>query len=530
MEKSLQSNRRKYGRITLLLVVITTFSKLFGFLRDIVLTNNYGAGIVADAYLSVLSIPDMFLDLFAHTAMMGFVPLAICKLNSSRDEMNSFATSVLKLLLSGAAVLALVLTLFPGVMMNLLAPGFEGEQRALAMRFLRILSLTMLFRSITSVFQSYLSTVKYFVPGAFLGITLDISIIVAIVVSKRFDLVYLLPLGVVVGTLLQTLLMLPFAHKKGFRLRRKEATVRRDIKELLIMSVPALLAVGLLQISTLFNKALASNMEVGAITMLNHSGRISFFVENIIVSSIATVLYPLLSEHYVKGEMENIRIDIGNAIDKIITFLLPASVGLAMLSKPIISFLYGHGEFTAENVNTTATLMMLQVIGIVGIAVHTVLSRALFSMKKVKLSIAISLSLLAVFLGLSYTLSRVWGLYGIALATGTSYTVGGIVYYCVLNKICGGIHARRTGVTLLKAGIATAFMAAAVFAVTKFAPVGGLFNMSLTVMAGVVVYFALAAVIGLEQASLKPFIMRFARILGIVKKPAQAGEFKNKAQ
>ncbi|MBQ9163106.1 MAG: murein biosynthesis integral membrane protein MurJ [Clostridia bacterium] len=503
MEKSLPSNGRKYGRVMLVLVVVSTLSKLFGFARDIVLSNAYGASIVADAYLSVLSISDMFLDLFAHTAMMGFVPLAIGKLNSSRDELNSFTTSVMKVLLSGALLFSLVLSLFPGMVINLLAPGFEGEQRALAMVFLRILSLTMLFRSVTSVFQSYLGTVKCFLPSAFLGITLDISVILAIIISKRYDLAYLLPVGVVIGTLLQTLLLLPFVLKKGFRLRRKAATVWSDIKSLLVMSIPAVLAVGLMQISTLFNKALASGMEVGAITMLNHSGKISFFVENIIVSSIATVLYPLLSEHHIKGEIQEIRDALGGAIDKLITFLLPASVGLALLSEPIIDLLFGHGEFTDENVKTTAILMVLQVIGILGIAVHTLLSRALFSMKRVKLSIVISLSLLAVFLGCSYLLSRVWGLYGIALATGVSYTAGGVVYYCVLNKICGGINARRTGITLVKSAISTALMALAVLAVTNFVPLEGAVNMFTAVIVGVIVYFVMANIVRLEQASVK---------------------------
>lgn len=511
MERSAKSNGRKYGRIALLLIVITSLSKVFGFARDIILTNAYGAGMVADAYLSVLSIPDMFLDLFANTAMMGFVPIAIGKLNDSRDELNSFATSVLKVLLGCAAIFTLLMTLFPGTVMNLLAPGFEGAQRELAIRFLRILSFTMLFRSITSVFHSYLSTMKYFVPAAFLGITLDISIIAAIIISKRFDLVYLLPIGCVIGTFLQIILLMPFALKKGLRFRKKAATFKEDIKELLIMSIPAVLAVGLMQISTVFNKALASDMEMGAITMLNHSGKISFVVENIIVSSIATVLYPLLSESHIKGDLENIRFLLGDAIDKLITFLLPASVGLAMLAQPIISLLFGHGEFTEQNVKTTSVLMILQVIGILGIAVQTVLSRALFSMKKIKLSIVISLSLLATFLGLSYIFSRIGGLYGIALAVGTSYTVGGLVYYFVLNRICGGINARSTGITLIKSAVASAVMACVVFLIMRFSPLSTIVDMMLSVGAGVAVYFALAQILKLKHASLKPIIGRLLK-------------------
>ena len=504
-------SNNSYGRIMLLLVVISTLSKLFGFARDIILTNVYGAGIISDAYLTTLSIPDMFLDLFANTAMMGFVPLAIEKLNKSKSDLDKFTTSALKVLLTLAVIFTALLALFPDFIIGLLAPGFEGEQQRLAISFLRIMSITVLFRSITSIFQSYLSTAKYFLPAAFLGITLDISVIAAIFLSKRFDLAYLLPLGVVIGTLLQTLWLLPFALKKGFKTRRRSPVFSRDVKNLLLMSIPAILSVGLLQISTLFNKTLASEIGGGAITMLNHSGKISFFVENIIVSSIATVLYPLLAEYHINGQKQMLRDVLGDAVDKLITFLLPASVGLAMLAEPIIDLLFGHGEFTAENVRVTAILMMLQVIGIVGIAVQTLLTRALFSMKKIKLSVVISLSLLVVFLGCSFGLSRIWDIYGIALATGLSYTVGGLTYYIVLNKVCGGIHAKATGLTLLKSAGASAVMALAVFLITEFSPLPATVNLILSVGVGVVLYFALAQLLRLKHASLKPILKRLIR-------------------
>ena len=495
----------------LVLVVISTLSKLFGFARDIILTNVYGAGIISDAYLTTLSIPDMFLDLFANTAMMGFVPLAIEKLNKSKYDLDKFTTSALKVLLSLAVAFTALLALFPGFVIGLLAPGFEGEQQALAISFLRIMSLTVLFRSVTSIFQSYLSTAKYFFPAAFLGIMLDVSIIAAIFLSKRFDLAYLLPLGVMLGTLLQTLWLFPFALKKGFKLRKRSSVFSGDIKNLLIMSIPAMLSVGLLQISTLFNKMLASGLDGGAITMLNHAGKISFFVENIIVSSIATVLYPLLAEYHITGQKKMFSDVVGDAVDKLITFLLPAGVGLAVLAEPIIDLLFGHGEFTGENVRVTAILMMLQVIGIVGIAVQTLLTRALFSMKKIKLSVIISLSLLVVYLGLSYGLSLVWELYGIALATGLSYTVGGLTYYIILNKVCGGINAKQTGLTLLKSALSSAVMAAVVFLISKFLPLPSVISLILSVGAGIAVYFALAQVLKLKHASLKPIIRRLLR-------------------
>ena len=498
----------RYDGVVLLLVLISCLSKLLGFARDIVLTNAYGASIVADAYIAMLSIPDMVLEVVANAVMVGFIPLAMAKLKESQEELNSFTGSIFKILLAMAILFVIVVLLFPQGIIRLLIPGFSGESLMLAVKFLRVMCFSLVFRSMASVFSSYLGTVKYFVPSAFIGVVLDCSIIACIFISKRLDLVDLLPWGVVLGTVLQMLVLLPFAFKKGLRLRLKAPAFSKDVRGLLVMSVPAVLSVCLMHFSSLYNKALASSLGEGGITMLNVASRMSFFVENIIVSSVVAVLYPLLSEYFLNKEEQMAKDAISGSIQKIIVFLLPATVGLALVSGPIIETLYGHGEFNDDSVRITARLMVYHVIGILGIAVQTILTRALFAMKRIKTSVAMSLSLLCVYLGCSYIFSELWGLEGIAVATGISYTIGGLAYYVTVFRICHGINLKKTGVVLLKSGLATALMAVAVLAVKWSGLSSGLFVLAFSVMAGVIVYFGMATVLNLDYVSIKRFLRK----------------------
>ena len=501
----------KYDGIVLLLVLISCLSKLLGFARDIVLTNAYGASSVADAYIAMLSIPDMVLEVVANAAMVGFIPLAMAKLKQSREDLNSFASSIFKILLIVAIVFVAIVLLFPQGIIQLLVPGFQGESLTLSIRFLRVMCFSLVFRSVTSVFQAYLGTVKYFVPNAFVGVVLDCSIIACIIVSKRFEWIDFLPWGVVLGTLLQMLLLLPFAWKKGMRPRFKAPVFSEDVRKLLAMSIPAVLSVCLMHFSSLYNKALASGFGAGGITMLNVASRMSFFVENIIVSSVIAVLYPLLSEYFLNKE-ENLAKDaMAGSIQKIIVFLLPATVGLALLSEPIIKTLYGHGEFDAQSVKITAELMIYHVIGILGIAVQTILTRALFAMKRIKTSVAMSLSLLCVYVGCSYVFSRFLGLRGIAVATGISYTVGGFAYYLLVWRICHGIRLRKTGVVFLKAGVATLAMAMAVLLVKQAGIFSGFMLLAFAVGAAMIVYFGVATIMNLEYVSLRRFFNKLIK-------------------
>ena len=263
---------------------------------------------------------------------------------------------------------------------------------------------------------------------------------------------------------------------------------------------------GLMQISSVVNKALASNIATGGITMLNQASKISYFAENIVVASVVTVLYPLLSELYVKKDAVQFARSVENAIEKLVTFLTPVTAGLAFLSYPIINVLYGHGEFTDENVKTTAVLMMICSLGIVGIAVQTLLTRALFSMKKVKISAAISVSLLCVFIVLSVSFSKIYGLNGIAIGTALSYTIGGLTYYFVVRRLCPDMSCKRNLITLAKALLGSVLMLGAMFAVDRLLHCADITAIILLTAVGFTVYFVFAQIAGLKEMSIRSLI------------------------
>lgn len=492
--------------IMILLVIISCLSKVLGFTRDIVLTDIYGASSIADAYLATLSIPDMLLDLLANTTMIGLVPIAVEKIKHNDSSVNSFVNSVLKILLSVGVILVLLLVFFPGFVINILAPGFTGETKDIAILFLRIISLTILFRTVANIFNAFLNANKVFIPGAFLGIILDMMVILGILLSNRTDLIYILPLGAVLGTLAQMAFISPFTIKNGYHFQMKSSLWNEDIKSLLVMIIPASLSVGLMQISSIVNKALASNITTGGITMLNQATKISYFAENIVVASIVTVLYPLLSELYIKKDVVQFSQSIEDAVDKLITFLLPVTAGLAFLSFPIIDVLYGHGEFTEANVKTTAILMMISSLGIVGIAIQTLLTRALFSMKKVKLSAIISISLLCTFVFLSIAFSKIFGLNGIAIGTSVSYSIGGITYYCVMRKLCPEIDCIKNLKTFIKALFGSALMLIVMYGVNRWISCSNIIAVLLLTLVGFIVYLGFAQIADLKDMKIKSLV------------------------
>lgn len=494
-----------------LLIIIACTSKIFGFVRDIVLANAYGASYIADVFITTLSVPEIVMDILAQTVTIGYIPIAIALLVENKNSINRFTSSVLKMFFLIGLLFAISLFVCPKLIIRILAPGFTDGISETAQIFLQIISLTVIFRTITNILNAFLNTCKCFVPGAFFGIILDISIIISIILSKKCGWCFWLPLGALFGTALQMIIMILFAKKNGLKIVQSSKMVTPETKKMLLMIIPAVMAAGVLQITGFVNKALASKIIEGGVTMLNYSNRISFFAENILVASVATVLYPTLSELYVTKNMDMFKKELSQAINKLIVFLIPAGFGLACLSYEIIKLLYGHGAFDEIAVKQTALLMSFNVIGICGIAIQSLLSRALFSMKKVKVSMIISISLLFIFVSFSFFFSKLWALEGIAIATGISYLFGGLTYYIVLNNICGNIGIADNVITLLKSLFASLVMAFTIIFLKKPLSIcPNAVSLILLVLIGIVVYFLVAQILKIKEAS-------FAQIRNLIK-------------
>ena len=149
---------------------------------------------------------------------------------------------------------------------------------------------------------------------------------------------------------------------------------------------------------------------------------------------------------------------------------------------------------------------MISVIGIVGIAMQTLLSRTLFAMKKIKISAIISASLICVYICLSILFSRIFGLNGIAMGTALSYTFGGTVYYVILKKICPEFRYKANLITLFKTVGCTAVMLSIMFLIERIVSLSIISLTVLLAVSGAVVYFATAQFVHLKNASIQSFL------------------------
>ncbi|MEA3429386.1 MAG: lipid II flippase MurJ, partial [Thermodesulfobacteriota bacterium] len=104
----------------------TLLSRLFGFIRDVVIAWFFGAGLSADAFFVAFRIPNLLRRLFAEGSLsIAFIPVFTEYMTvKGREEAFKLARAAMWLLSMILAIVAVLGILLSPVIIKVVAPGF----------------------------------------------------------------------------------------------------------------------------------------------------------------------------------------------------------------------------------------------------------------------------------------------------------------------------------------------------------------------------------------------------------------------
>ena len=168
----------------------TLISRIFGYLRDVVLTSLLGASSAHDIYVVILRIPNVFRSLFGDGALaQSLVPSII----EAKENLNSFLNQIFTLLFITLLIFVVLAEVFPDIFLSLFAPGFYEDQSKLetAKDFLRLVFPYILLISFTAFFGSIQNSRKVFQVAAATPIIFNLTMIAFALLSNEFSLTIL---------------------------------------------------------------------------------------------------------------------------------------------------------------------------------------------------------------------------------------------------------------------------------------------------------------------------------------------------
>jgi putative peptidoglycan lipid II flippase len=488
---------------------MTLISRIFGFIRDVVIARVFGAGLMTDAFFVAFKIPNLLRRLFAEGAFsQAFVPILAEYKNRRGDEdtrlLVDHVATMLGLALFAVTVIGVIAA---PTIIYVSAPGFAAtpEKFNLTISLLRVTFPYILFISLVALAGGILNTYSRFSVPAFTPVLLNLSFIVfALWVAPYFDPpVMALAWAVFTGGVLQLVFQAPFLMRlkliPRFKFDPKDSGVWRVMRQM----GPAVFGVSIGQVSLLINTIFASFLVTGSVSWLYYADRLMEFPTGMLGVALGTILLPSLSKSYANrsaGEYSQL-LDWGLRLTLVLA--LPAAVALALLAEPLITTLFHYGAFSASDVLMTRNAAIAYSMGLVGLILVKVLAPGFYARQDIRTPVRIALVTLAATQVMNFVFIWPFKHAGLALAIGLGACLNAGLLYRGLRR--RGIFAPQPGwpVFILKVALAVYVMAAVLW-LTKGASAEWLAAPALqraarltgVVAAGAVSYFAALGLLG----------------------------------
>ncbi len=498
---------------------MTLLSRLTGLLQTFFLSHFLGAGAAADAYAVAFRLPNLLRRFTAEGTMTAaFLPtLAQAEREGGeaalRDAAAKFLGTLLALLLLGVALGVA----FMGPISALLTLGRPEVQAELTARLARLMFPYLALVSLTAGFAGVLNLKGRFALASAVSIFWNLAFIgfgwaaLAWGRSRGWTTpehaAAVCALAVLAGGVAQLLVLVPAVRAEGFTLafglHLKDPYVRSALKRM----GPGLLAAGIYPINALISTILASRLPDGAQIVLYNSGMMGEMVLGLFAMSFATAGLPALARLAEDRDWAGMDRALGRSLAASSLLVIPASVGLAVLARPICALLFRTGAYSAAGSDWTALTMQFQCVGLLFVAAQRIGTQALYALKDYRGPAAIAFATLLLNIGLSLALMGRLGTGGLALANGLASLAGMALLALRLRPRLPAFRATSALKPWLQAGLAAALMGLAAWKGSAWlgldAPQGrgALALRLLPLIAGCgLLYFAAARVLGHGEA------------------------------
>jgi putative peptidoglycan lipid II flippase len=186
---------------------------------------------------------------------------------------------------------------------------------------------------------------------------------------------------------------------------------------------PGFFGTAIYQVNTTVSGLLAYSINDSAGTLLFYANRLMELPIGVFAIAVSTVVYPLIARHAVTQNFTSMADDFRKGLRLILIINVPAAVGLALLSGPIVRLLYQHGKFTAEDSHAMTPLLALFVVGLPFFSMVNLIVRAFYALKDTATPVKVAVVDFLVNLVLSISLMHWLGAIGLVIASTTAIIV-----------------------------------------------------------------------------------------------------------
>ena len=435
----MEQSRHNIAKSSLLIAALVCAGKVLGFLKQGVIAWAFGANnttdilFAADGFTSTILL--ILSNSIAPTVLTSYL---LIRNQQGEQRANRLINHSLLFFFLVSAVLVSLSCIFAGQISGIIGISYSPEQRQLLTRYVRELSIGILFSSVVGVFQGYLNAENRFTPGRLASLYYSVFSILAVLTLRKVIGVRSLIIGFLVGYFLHGILMF-FCSRRIVHVSFDNPLKDSDFRQMLRKFLPLMISLSIVDFGHLIDKIVASSLMEGSVSALNYGQVVSSDLVNaVIITTVGTVLLSSFTDDITRGEStESVVDDIRRVLCVMGLLIVLVSALFVVESSDLVETLLQRGNFDQSNTIMVSGVAVMYAVGFFFMATREVLVKAHYAYQDMKAPVVNSAVGVVLNLALSIVLSKKMGVSGIALATSISMFVISVLSVITLKKHIG---------------------------------------------------------------------------------------------
>ena len=450
-------------------------SRILGLVRESLKARYLGAtgSIAGDAFQQSFQIPNILQNLFGEGALSAsFIPVYSRALaRGDQAEADRIAGAIGVLLGLTVSILVLLGVILAPALVNVIAPGFEGERRELTIRLTKILFPGAGLLVFGAWCLGILNSHKRFFLSYAAPVAWNLAMIAALLLYRDETPV---PLSIkvawasVIGSALLVLVQLPTVFRVAGLMRPSLGRRNADVRTVIRNFAPAFVGRGVVQISAYIDQVIASFLATGAVAVLGYSRTLVMLPISLFAMSVSAAELPAMAATREEDVAGRVRSRLDGGLRQIAFFVVPSAIAFLVLGDVMAAALFQSGRFTSRDTAFAWGILAAASIGLLATSLARLYSSAFYALHDTKspLRMALVRVVIAAVLGVIAAvyaprmlgIASQWGAAGLALASSIAGWVELLLLRGRLNQRIGrtGLDATFSGRLFGAAAIAGA--------------------------------------------------------------------------
>ncbi len=426
---------RSIARNTAIVALAFIASRILGFLREILIANQFGTGGEASAYAAAFRVPDLlFLVVMSAGFGSAFIPVfgGFLARNDDRGAWN-LANAVLTWAV-GLTVVAgvLIFVLADPIIRYLIAPNLADEYIQLSANLMRILVISPLLLGLGIAAKGILEAQDQFLMPALAPLIYNLGIIVGIVVLAPTAGIEGVATGVIIGAAGHALIQLPAVLRSGLRFQVSLSRSVDGLSEVARLLVPRVVGQVAFAANFIVITNFASSLGEGGPASINYAWQLLMLPHGILALSISTVIFPAMARQWERADVAGLNRTLSEAIRPLIFLSIPITIALFLFREPIVAALLQRGDFNRASTVAVAAPLAALAAALIAYGLVEVLTRAFYAMKDARTPVIAGLIIIVINIAVAaLTIDPYDGL-ALGLALGISTSVEAVILITVL--------------------------------------------------------------------------------------------------